>query len=98
VGDASSTASSKERGEGWDSFTVPPFARFRHFHGLILAINDEGGNMPLGKRWIGCMLIGIGLMLFGISRQHWQEWSGFAILAAGIVLVLPERITGRPAN
>ena len=22
--------------------------------------------MPLGKRWIGCMLIGIGLMLFGV--------------------------------
>ena len=54
--------------------------------------------MPLGKRWIGCMLIGMGLMLFGVSHQHWQEWSGFAILAAGIVLVLPERITGRPAN
>ena len=54
--------------------------------------------MPLGRRWIGCMLIGIGLMFFGVSRQHWQEWSGFAILAAGIVLVLPERITGRPAS
>lgn len=54
--------------------------------------------MPLGKRWIGCMLVGIGLMLFGVSRQHWQEWSGFAILAVGIVLVLPERITGRPAR
>lgn len=23
----------KERYEGWDSFTVPRFARFRHFHG-----------------------------------------------------------------
>jgi hypothetical protein len=54
--------------------------------------------MPLGKRWIGCMLIGIGLMLFGVSQQHWQEWSGFAILAAGIVLVLPERTAGRPAR
>ena len=36
--------------------------------------------MPLGKRWIGCMLIGIGLILFGVSHQHWQEWSGFAVL------------------
>ena len=54
--------------------------------------------MPLGKRWIGCMLIGIGLMLFGVSRQHWQEWLGFSVLAAGIVLTLPERITGRPAR
>jgi hypothetical protein len=53
--------------------------------------------MPLGKRWIGCMLIGIGLMLFGVSRQHWQEGLGFAVLAAGIALVLPERITGRRA-
>lgn len=52
--------------------------------------------MPLGKRWTGCMLIGIGLMLFGISGQHLQEWSGLAILAAGIVLVLPGRITGSP--
>ena len=42
------------------------------------------------------MLIGIGLMLFGVSRQHWQEGLGFAILAAGIVLVLPSRITGTP--
>ena len=54
--------------------------------------------MTLGRRWIGIMLIGVGLMLFGVSRQHWQEWSGFAILAAGIVLTLPERITGRPAR
>ena len=54
--------------------------------------------MPLGKRWLGFMLIGIGLMLFGAARQHWQEWAGFAILAAGIVLVLPERITGRLAR
>ena len=36
--------------------------------------------MALGKRWLGCMLIGVGLMLFGISRQHWQEWAGIAIL------------------
>ena len=50
--------------------------------------------MPLGKRWIGTMLIGAGLMLFGISHQHWQEWSGFATIAAGIVLVLPKSITG----
>ena len=52
--------------------------------------------MPLGKRWIGCMLIGIGLMLFGVSREHWGEWSGFAVLAAGIVLVLPKSIIGSP--
>ena len=65
---------------------------------LSWQINSEGGTMPLGKRWIGCMLIGIGLMLFGVSRQHWQEWLGFAILTAGIVLVLPERIIGRPAS
>ncbi len=51
-------------------------------------------NTARGGRWIGCMLIGIGLMLFGVSRQHWQEWSGFASLAAGIVLVLSGRITG----
>ena len=50
--------------------------------------------MRLGKRWIGCMLIGIGLMLFGVSRQHWQEWAGLAVLAAGFVLILPTRITG----
>lgn len=50
--------------------------------------------MPLGKRWIGCMLIGIGLMLFGVSQQSWEEWAGFAVLAGGIVLVLPNRITG----
>ncbi len=54
--------------------------------------------MPLGKRWIGCMLIGIGLMLFGVSRQHWQEGAGFAVLAAGIVLVLPSRVTGIPST
>lgn len=54
--------------------------------------------MPLGKPWLGVMLIGVGLMLFGASRQTWQEWSGFAILAAGIVLVLPDRIIGRSAR
>ncbi len=54
--------------------------------------------MTLGKRWLGTILIGVGLMLFGVSRQHWQEWSGFSVIAAGIVLALPERITGRPAN
>ena len=53
--------------------------------------------MTLGRRWIGIMLIGVGLMLFGVSRQHWQEWSGLAILAAGIVLLLPKSITGSPA-
>ena len=52
--------------------------------------------MPLGKRWYGAMLIGIGLMSFGLSRQHWQVWAAFAIFAAGIVLVLPERLTGAP--
>ena len=52
--------------------------------------------MPLGKRWIGCMLIGIGLMLFGVSREHWQEYLGFAVLAAGIVLVLPKSVIGSP--
>jgi uncharacterized membrane protein len=50
--------------------------------------------MPLGKRWVGAMLIGVGLMLFGASHQHWQEWTGFALIAAGIVLVLPKSITG----
>lgn len=54
--------------------------------------------MPLGKRWTGCMLIGIGLMLFGASQQHWQEWIGFAVISAGTVMVLPDRITGRPAR
>jgi len=78
--------------------TPVPTAQTRDFHSLVVAINYEGGTMPLGKRWIGCMLIGVGLMSFGVSRQHWQEWSGFAILAAGIVLVLPGRITGRPAR
>ena len=29
-------ASSKERCEGWDSFTVPRFAGLWHFHGLCL--------------------------------------------------------------
>lgn len=53
--------------------------------------------MPLGKRWIGCMLIGIGLMLFGASLQHWQEWLGLVVLAGGIALVLPDRITGSSA-
>ena len=51
--------------------------------------------MPLGKRWIGCMLIGIGLMLFGVSRQ---QLSGFAVVAAGIVMVLPNRLTGTPTT
>ena len=54
--------------------------------------------MPLGKRWIGCMLIGIGLMLFGVSRQHWQELSGFAVLAAGIVMVLPTELLALPQH
>ena len=52
--------------------------------------------MPVGKRWCGAMLIGAGLMLFGASHQHWQEWAGFAVFAAGIVLVLPKSITGSP--
>ena len=88
------SASPKEWGEGWDSFIVPRFAPSRHFHGFVWQLNSVGGTMPLGKRWIGCMLIGIGLMLFGVSRQHWQERAGFAVLAAGVVLVLPTRITG----
>jgi hypothetical protein len=50
--------------------------------------------MSLGKRWVGTMLIGTGLILFGISQQHWQEWLGFALIAAGIVLTLPKSITG----
>ena len=50
--------------------------------------------MPLGKRWLGITLIGVGLLLFGNSQQHWQEWLGFAVLAAGIVLLLPKSITG----
>ena len=29
-------ASSKEQCEGWDCFTVPRFARTRHFHGPAL--------------------------------------------------------------
>lgn len=91
-------ASSKERCEGWDSFTVPGFARLRHFHGPVLVAQLWKGTMPLGKRWLGCMLIGMGLLMFGVSRQHWQEWAGFATFAAGIVLVLPDRITGRPAR
>ena len=52
--------------------------------------------MTLGRRWLGIMLIGVGLMLFGASHQHWQEWAGFAVFAAGIVLVLPKSITGSP--
>lgn len=52
--------------------------------------------MPLGKRWYGAMLIGIGLMSFGLSHQQWQVWAAFAILAAGIVLILPGQITGAP--
>lgn len=47
---------------------------------------------------MACMLIGIGLMLFGVARQHWQEWSGFAVLATWIVLVLPNRIQVVPRN
>ena len=40
------------------------------------------------------MLIGIGLMLFGVSRELWGEWLGFAVIAVGIVLLLPKWITG----
>ncbi len=29
-----------------------------------------------------------------VSWRNWQEWFGFAVLAAGIVMVLPNRITG----
>ena len=54
--------------------------------------------MPVGKRWCGAMLIGAGLMLFGASHHHWQEWAGFAVFAAGIVLVLPKSITGSPTH
>lgn len=99
VGDASSTGVFQGQCEGVGQFhrstlcTVPPFPT-----ALSWQINFEGGTMPLGKRWLGIMLIGMGLMLFGVSRQHWQEWSGFATLAAGIVLVLLERITGGPAR
>ena len=70
---------------------VPPFPR-----PCLSRSNFERNTVTLGKRWLGCMLLGVGLMLFGISRQHWQEWSGFAILAAGIDLILPSRITGNP--
>jgi hypothetical protein len=38
VGDAGFTGVFQGRGEEWDSFTVPPFARSRHFHGLVLAV------------------------------------------------------------
>lgn len=41
------------------------------------------------------MLIGVGLLLFGISRARWQERSSFGVVAAGIVLVLPDKIIGR---
>ena len=54
--------------------------------------------MTLGKGWIGAMLIGAGLMLFGVSRQRWQEWLSFGIVAAGVVLTLPSRFTGKPAR
>ena len=40
------------------------------------------------------MLIGAGLMLFGVSRQNWQVWVSFAVIATGIVLVLRKRFTG----
>ncbi len=50
--------------------------------------------MPLDRRWFGVVLIGAGLMLFGVSRQRWQEWGGFGVIAAGIVLTLPKRFTG----
>jgi hypothetical protein len=31
----------------------------------------------------GVLLIGAGLMLIGVSRLRWQEWSSFAVIAAG---------------
>ena len=79
--------------------TVLPFHAL-HSSGISTALshqaNIEARIMPLAKRWIGCMLFAeLGSCYLGVSHQHWQEWSGFAILAAGIVLVLPERITGR---
>ena len=37
-------ASSKERCEGWDSFTVPPLAGFRHFHGPVLCLRICDGK------------------------------------------------------
>jgi hypothetical protein len=51
--------------------------------------------MTLGRRWIGTMLVGVGLMLFGVSRLSWEESSSFALIAAGIVLTLPGRFTGK---
>ena len=50
--------------------------------------------MTLGRRWFGTFLIGVGLMLIGVSQQSWQVWVGIAIIAAGIVLTLPKRLTG----
>lgn len=38
-------ASSKRRCEEWDSFTVPRFARPRHFHGHVLRSSPEGNRL-----------------------------------------------------
>ena len=42
--------------------------------------------------------VAVARLLFGVSPQHWQEWSGLAVLSAGIVLVLPNRITCSPTT
>lgn len=95
VENVSSTGVFQGRGEGWDRFTVPLLCTVPSFpRPCTRSSTLKEKTMPLGKRWIGCMLIGIGLMLFGVSQQSWEEWAGFAVLAGGIVLVLPNRITG----
>jgi hypothetical protein len=33
------SASSKNRSEEWESFTVPPFAQIRHFHGRVVELS-----------------------------------------------------------
>lgn len=38
------SVSSKERGEGWDSFIVPRFARFQHFHGPLYNTRSSAGG------------------------------------------------------
>ena len=80
---------------------VSPFHALHGFgisHGPVLLDQFWKGTMPLEKRWLGCMLIGVGLLLFAVSRQNWQERADFAIIAAGIVLNLPKRITGSPTS
>ncbi|WP_124846863.1 hypothetical protein [Acidipila sp. EB88] len=74
----------KKRLESRDKIAV-------HVH----AMTSKRDVMGLGRRWVGFMLIGVGLMLLGASRQRWPEWSGFGVLSAGIVLTLSARFTGR---